>query len=159
MDAKSDTAVLATILSTFWLDGETLMLRTGGEAKVYTNKKQGRRVVTFKHGPRWKTVSLARCKYAVHHKALPPMVDHEDRDASNDRLANLRPATRKQNARNRSSQRGLPKGVYVSGKGFKVLIKLNGAVNYLGYFTDPEAAGATADAFRKANHGEFYAKP
>ena len=57
---------------------------------------------------------LSRFVWGLKHSEVPPLLDHKDRNPSNNRLDNLRPATRSLNSRNsqlRKSSKGLPPGV------------------------------------------------
>lgn len=76
----------------------------------------------------------------------PAEIDHKDGDPTNNRIENLRPATRHQNMQNQRRHSGklLPKGVTLrrrSGK-FRADIFLNGRQKYLGEFNSPEIAHA-----------------
>jgi hypothetical protein len=86
-------------------------------------------------------------------------IDHKDRCKTNNRIANLRLATRSQNQNNIPSRRDslVPlKGVtkHPDGK-FQAQIKVNGRSRYLGLFTSAEAAHAAYSAVAAASHGEF----
>ena len=89
----------------------------------------------------------------------PPMnIDHKDGDPFNNRIANLRLATKRQNSHNRRSMSacGL-KGVSLDGRRdlWRARIKLDDKQKWLGYFrTKEEAAAAYADAARQY-FGEF----
>jgi len=85
-------------------------------------------------------------------------VDHVNRDRSDNRWANLRVATREENARNRvaykNNKTGL-KGVSRKGSRYSAKIWMDGASRLIGWFDTPEEAH---DAFRVAsneNFGEF----
>lgn len=87
-------------------------------------------------------------------------LDHADRDGSNNRIANLRPAARAENNINSQAVRsklGLPKGVrrvLKNGK-FRAEISVYGVRTHLGTFATPAEAG---EAYRRAAaryYGEF----
>ena len=87
-------------------------------------------------------------------------IDHIDHDPGNNRYANLRPATRKNNGRNRKLSKNNAIGIKGvcriprSGK-WQATITVNGKHKHLGSFCTPEEAGeAYAEAARKF-FGEF----
>jgi len=87
-----------------------------------------------------------------------PEIDHEDTDATNNRLMNLRRATHHQNMQNarRHAGKDLPKGVSLrkrSGR-FRSAIYLGGRQTFLGEFDSPAAAHAAYCA-AAAVRGEF----
>lgn len=89
----------------------------------------------------------------------PPEIDHRNGDSLDNRLDNLREATRGQNMANvacRPSRKGLPRGVTTNENGtISARITANKKLHYLGAFKTIEGA---AEAYRKASlqlHGEF----
>lgn len=100
-----------------------------------------------------------RVVFALAHGYWPEQVDHRDGDRTNDRLSNLREATRAQNQQNkrghgRTSQF---KGVYFSRRDdrWRAAITSNGRMMRLGSFTtEADAAKAYDRAAAEAN-GEF----
>lgn len=73
-------------------------------------------------------------------------VDHENRVRSDNRWANLRPATRAQNLQNRITSRGRAGllGVRTRSSGrFNASITVDGRTHDLGWFSDPHTAHAT----------------
>ncbi len=102
-----------------------------------------------------------RLAWLLHHGTDPEAseIDHIDGDALNNRISNLRLATRSENTSNRrvarNTQTGV-KGVTVHGNGYIACIKSKGKRYYLGWFHSIEEA---AEARRKAAielHGEFH---
>lgn len=89
------------------------------------------------------------------------LLDHEDGDALNNRISNLRLATRTQNNRNKTMYSNNTSGV--TGVtwcnemlAWRVRLRLNGVNNHLGFFADLEEATIAADGFRQNHHEEFY---
>ena len=86
--------------------------------------------------------------------------DHDDRNTTNNRINNLRPATDSQNqanARRRSDNKSGYKGVhwYVRSRKWCSAIKVNGKRVHLGYFRSPQEAHAAYCAAATKNYGEF----
>jgi len=94
---------------------------------------------------------------------MPPkgmMIDHADRDHSNDRFANLRLATRKQNQVNtdgRAARRASAfKGVYsINGGRYRKKWKAVIGDRYLGSFVSEQEAAHAYDAAAIVEHGSF----
>lgn len=89
----------------------------------------------------------------------PALIDHIDGDGTNNRWANLRPATHAQNNANKSKNRskaGL-KGVswYAARKCFRAQIVVGGRYIFLGYHATPQAAHAAYSAAAALHFGEF----
>lgn len=87
-------------------------------------------------------------------------IDHRDNDGSNNAFANLRPASRSQNAQNRKtrvdSQTGLKGANFVPKLGrYKASIVYNGRYYYLGLYDTAEAAHAAYCAKATELHGDF----
>jgi hypothetical protein len=86
-------------------------------------------------------------------------LDHINGDTADNRLENLRVATRSQNQWNKraskSSKTGI-KGVRMIHNGrFRAQIQAKGVELHLGYFDSAEAAGKAYDRAAKRLHGEF----
>jgi hypothetical protein len=65
----------------------------------------GYRTVSYKIGNKKYKQLLHRVIYALHHDSWPELIDHIDRDPTNNRIGNLRPASKKLNAINTSRLR------------------------------------------------------
>ncbi len=95
------------------------------------------------------------------HNMEPPEVDHENLNAGDNRLKNLRPSTHAQNTANASSRKTvnfhLPKGVFANRTGSRVFagIKCNGVHHRLGSFSSPKEAHAAYCRAARRLHKEF----
>lgn len=101
-----------------------------------------------------------RVIYLMHHGFLPEFVDHINGDPRDNRIENLRAASRSDNNRNRrtnGNNKAGVKGVHWDAprKKWKAQISFNGRQRYLGLFDSLEDAAAAVRAVREENHGEF----
>jgi hypothetical protein len=103
-----------------------------------------------------------RLIYLWHHGSLPEFIDHIDHDRSNNRIENLRPATRKENQANRVKRKrptaSIWKGVYWShtSKKWAAQIRIADKLTYLGVFAQ-ECDAAQAYNFMAWEHFGDYA--
>jgi hypothetical protein len=85
-----------------------------------------------------------RVIWMLHNDDCPEFIDHIDGNPLNNRIDNLRPATKSQNAMNRKMHRNNAsgfKGVYqIPSKKFAASICISGKNKYLGVFETPELA-------------------
>jgi len=101
-----------------------------------------------------------RLVYLLHHGYLPEYIDHIDGNRLNNLIANLRPATKSQNALNKRFDAKNTSGfrnVYWH-KGYKkwrVSLMVGRKTVHIGSFDDLELAGLVAAEARKKYHGEF----
>jgi hypothetical protein len=136
----------------FWRFSKGSRIKAGEEAgSVY---RSGRRYVQIEN----KKYLTHRLIYLWHYGECPEFLDHIDRDPSNNRIENLRPASKRANAQNRSirsdNKTGF-KGIYKQKNRYRATICVNGKNIYLGSYGHPlEAQAAYAKA--AAHHfGEF----
>lgn len=102
-------------------------------------------------------LNAARVALKMATGAEPETVDHRDRVVTNNRLANLRPADRFDNARNKAGpERVLPKGVNFEDGRFAASVRVGGRKRHLGRFDSPRDARAAYLAAAAAAHGEFF---
>lgn len=92
--------------------------------------------------------------------ACPAMVDHVNRDTSDNRWENLRPATASGNSRNTGSRQGSSSkylGVcWVAAKRkWRVQIKIDGTSRYIGDFKSETEAAKAYDAAAARHYGDF----
>jgi len=90
----------------------------------------------------------------------PAIVDHRDRDTTNDGRSNLRAATASNNQanalKNRKAPRKWPKGVHLKRGRWVAQIMVHQKRHYLGAFDTPEAAHAAYCEAAKLHFGEFW---
>ena len=88
----------------------------------------------------------------------PEFLDHVNGDKQDNRIENLRPATKRENAYNRGARSdntsGL-KGVHLSEGKWVARCQVAGKRHYLGYYTTPEEAAEVVTRFREQHHGDF----
>jgi hypothetical protein len=87
-------------------------------------------------------------------------IHHLDRDGLNDRLDNLREATRSQSGINRTAPRSSVgvRGVSVERNGYRAVIRVNRKLHYLGRFQTVEEASAAYQAARLKYFGPEFGK-
>lgn len=98
-----------------------------------------------------------RIIWEMFHGEIPEgyLVDHIDRDVYNNRIENLRLATRQQNNVNSCGVGKYPKGVVKNGKKYRSRITINGIYKNLGTFTTVEEASTAYNEAAKEAFGEF----
>lgn len=110
-----------------------------------------------------KKVLAHRIAWAIYYGEFPNQgvdIDHVDGDKSNNRISNLRLATRSQNCANRPAPRvntsGF-KGVYLNSRNGKyhAQIGVDGTRHHLGFFDTKEEAGAAFRAAALRIFGEY----
>ena len=91
-----------------------------------------------------------RIAWALHHgeDPFPYDIDHEDLNKSNNKITNLRKATRLQNCYNWEV-----KGWYKRGNRYQARIKIDGKLKCLGTFDTPEEASKASNDARKRASG------
>lgn len=99
-----------------------------------------------------------RVIFLYHHGYLPEIIDHINGDVSDNRIENLRPATRSQNQWNRrnniKSATGR-RGVVLFNNKFRAVCKVNNKRYFLGTFDTLDDAEREVMEFRKEHHMEF----
>lgn len=108
-----------------------------------------------------KLILVHRVAWAIHYGKWPVGdLDHINRDRSDNRIVNLREATRSVNMINRDYPKGKSgvTGVSWHKRGWQAAIRINGRSVYLGIFkTVEEAASVRAEAEKK-EYGQFAPK-
>lgn len=93
-----------------------------------------------------------------HNGYLPEMVDHQDGDELNDKIDNLRAASRSQNNSNKKSAKNSTckyLGVRKRGNTFITQITVNNKTLYLGSFKDEDVAALKYNEAAVKYHGNF----
>jgi hypothetical protein len=146
-----------------WLPRPREMFSTKRGCSIWNARCAGKHA-GWTDGDGYLVLCINYAKYAAHRLAwlyvhgepVPDIIDHADGDPRNNRISNLRAATKAQNnANSRSRGSAGVKGAYRQGNGFFSHIKAGGKKHYLGYFATAEEA---AEAYREAAvrlHGEF----
>lgn len=104
-----------------------------------------------------KIVLAHRIIWKMAHDSEPDEIDHIDGDPLNNRLDNLRAATRMQNMRNVRRRPGASGrlGVFASGRRWAAKISVAGRLHRLGTFDTPDQAEAAYRAARRQHFGAF----
>ena len=107
-----------------------------------------------------KAYKLHRLVFLLHHGYLPEIVDHIDGNKANNRIENLRGATKSQNSMNqkiRSTNTSSVKGVswHKVNKKWKVALCKNYKSYYYGTYEDKELADLVAVEATEILHGNF----
>lgn len=107
-----------------------------------------------------KKYGVHRLVFLYHHGFMPPELDHIDRDPSNNRIENLRAATRPENNWNKTRQSNNTsgyKGVFWRDerKCWVARITVNGKTVGLGSYKTASDAAAAYEKAASLHHGEF----
>jgi len=112
-------------------------------------------------------IGLLGKEYRAHRLAFfylngrwPHEIDHINGDRADNRIANLRECTRRQNMGNSSRKKNNKSGFkgvwwYAAYKKWTSSIRINGRSTFLGYFDTPEAASEAYIAAANLHFGEF----
>jgi len=116
----------------------------------------------------YRQIQIDRRRYCAHrlawlymHGAWPSgELDHKNCDSTDDRIANLRPASRQQNcanmrAKNATGLKGIDRRLNKSGVKWYAHIRVDGHLRHLGVFDSPERANAAYVAAACSIHGQF----
>lgn len=123
--------------------------------KGTVNKRFGYRYFGTRINGKTKILRYSRMIFLFHKGYLPKEIDHKNRIKLDDRIENLRPATRSQNCANRIFKRALPKGVYKNQSGFYSMITVKNKVKYLGRFKNKKEASLAFNKEHSRIHGSF----
>lgn len=148
--------------SLFFYDGENLLWKKRQAKKtkigdiVGSQSPDGYRYVKFNE----KFTGVHRIIFLMAYGYLPEEIDHKDGNGLNNRLENLRPATREQNQQNKKPYRNNTSGAKgvtwkPSKKLWIVRVQTNNTRKHVGSFKDFELAALVADMAREKYHGKF----
>lgn len=166
--AKSQLPPVETIRQLLTYDSESgrLFWKLRGKP-IWDGRYAGREAATSLNDQGYKQVQLLGVTsrahilaWAIHHGEIPPEdIDHINGDRADNRIVNLRLATRSQNLCNKRRDRrgsvpfrGVSKGK--AGR-FQAHIKLNRKSKYLGTFDRAEDAARAYDDEARRMHGDF----
>jgi hypothetical protein len=122
-----------------------------------TGARNFRYSTTKIHGEHWCVHKLI---YLYHHGVVPDQLDHINRDSTDNRIENLRPANSSENTRNRrlfSNNTSGCKGVTWNKriKKWQSYVSMNSKTKHLGYFEDLELADLVSTEARDLYHGKY----
>jgi len=124
-------------------------------------------LVGFKNNNGYLQATINRKKYLVHrliflmhHGYLPNEIDHINNIATDNKIENLREATRAQNCQNQKltnkSKSGLKNVIWrPDRKAWRVTLRVNGVTKNFGSYKDLELAELVAQEARSLHHGRF----
>ena len=109
----------------------------------------GYRIVRLRRNGKRLELSAHRIIYYMHHKMLPNILDHIDRDRLNNKIDNLRGVTASQNSRNRTKSKSRKYiGTCQSSSGkYHASVSVNGARIYLGTYKCEMLAAKAYDRY------------
>lgn len=98
-----------------------------------------------------------RIIFLYHNGYLPFFIDHKNGNRQDNRIENLREASKNENAMNRETKNKSFKNVYFHKptKKYQVSLRINGKNKSFGYFPDLETAVKVAKDARNKHHKEF----
>lgn len=107
-----------------------------------------------------KAYNLHRIIFLYNHGYLPEFIDHIDGNRLNNKIENLRPATKHENCRNRTlhknNRSGYKNVAWVkSNNAWSVSLQVNGKKKHIGFFQDIELADLVATEARDLYYGAF----
>ena len=141
----------------FDYDAGTGELRWRASGRVTgTANKSGYRVVQVRRHQR--LFYVHRLAWLWTYGEWPAMIDHINGDKADNRLGNLRLATKSGNSANSGLQKRSKsgfKGVWRHGPGWAASIRKDNVTHHLGTFSTPELAHAAYCKAAASMHGEF----
>lgn len=105
-----------------------------------------------------KSYKTHRLIFMWHHGYMASEIDHIDRNPANNKIENLRQATRGQNQQNKSIQKNNTsgfKGVYKHENKWRVRLMVDGKSKSFGLYYDIDVAKFVAETMRHKYHGNF----
>lgn len=150
----------------FWLPRDDNLFTCRAKARSWNTRYAGQRAFTSQNGMGYRLGNFHNQLYFAHriiwklaYGADPMFIDHINGDTSDNRLGNMRDATKQQNSFNYSKPRGLSsfRGVTTAkDRNWSAQISLGGGKKLsLGSFVVEAEAAAAYDAAARHLHGEF----
>jgi len=107
-----------------------------------------------------KNYKAHRLVFVFHHDYMPEFIDHIDGNKANNKIENLRSATKAQNRMNISLQSNSKSGIknvnwHKKTNKWIVQLGINGKKLHFGTYFDLEVAKFVADTMRHKYHGQF----
>lgn len=138
----------------YYNDGHLYRIKTGKRAGCV--RKDGYVQIRINY----KFYLAHRLIYLLHYNTLPAIIDHIDGNQSNNKIENLREATRTQNGYNAKKWKNNTsgtKGVSFSTQRNKWRVRLiiKGVETHFGFFEDLELAALVANEARDKYHGVY----
>jgi hypothetical protein len=99
-----------------------------------------------------------RIIFAMHHGYVPEFVDHADGDRLNNKIENLRDATKTENGQNAKKSKANTsgvKGVDMHNGLWRARVVVKGSSKLIGHFRDINAAEKAVKEFREKSHKQF----
>jgi len=131
-------------------------LAKAGQVAGFFNEKLG----YIRVGTGGKNHLLHRLIFMYHHGYLPEFIDHINGNKVDNRIENLRPATKEQNCQNRIAHKNNTSGEknvswHIGKQKWGVSLHINGKKRYFGDYDDLELAALVAAEARDKFYGQF----
>lgn len=128
-----------------------------GDAVGSKNTKKDPYLITSIKGVKYLIHKLV---FLMHHGYIPSVVDHIDGNIANNKINNLREATKAQNRHNSKLNKNNTSGCknvtwHKNDNSWHVTLRANGKQHSCGYFKDLELADLVAQEARDLYHGRF----
>ena len=138
----------------YWKEKTAACVKIG--SKVGVESGRGYLIVPFQY----KHYYVHRIIFMMQHGYVPHIIDHIDGNRSNNKIENLRPATRSENCRNQKTPKNNTSGYknvfwHKTSKKWKVALSVDGKLKHIGSFSELEAAKISAHEARIKYHQDF----
>jgi hypothetical protein len=135
---------------------DSARLAKAGSFAGFLDEKSG----YYRVGVKGKTYLVHRVIFFLHHGFLPEFLDHINGIRTDNRIENLRVATKQQNCQNRAKHRNNSSGLknvswHKERKKWGVSIHVHERKRHFGYFEDLELADLVSQEARDKYHGQF----
>ncbi len=138
--------------SLYWVDPPHKCLKVGTPVGSLSSNGY------VKTNTKGKDILLHRAIFFAHHGYLPEFIDHINGDKADNRIENLRPATKAENTQNSKKQNRNTSGyknVHFHKSKWRVMLTIDGAQKTIGRFDDVELADLVAQEARNKYHKGF----